>query len=175
MIRLAVLGGVEIPVHASVDIEQTYRPRSREAIHAMGDGSLRKQTFAGAQTKVETTITGRGPIPPGLQALDFTGSLLLKCGAERSIDSASNAITIPSLRRSDTGYVPWGRALVDGRWIPTPASMSTDLATLTPVAGATRYQVLWFPEFSVFVEGGVTESHDLRQARTGWELSMLQI
>lgn len=176
MIRSATLGGIAIPLYAAFDLQQTYESRSTEAIHRMGDGSLKKQIFGGAQNKVATRISGRGPVPPGLQSLDFTSSLLLKCAAERAINSASNAITIPAERRSDADYEPWGRAQVDNRWTPTPVAMATNLATLTPVAGADLYQVLWFPEFSVFVEnGGPSENNDLHRAETGWELSMLQI
>lgn len=176
MIRSAILGGLEIPFYAAFDLQQTYEPRSKEVIHEMGDGSLRKQVFGGAQNKVGTRLSGSGPIPPGLLSLDFTASLLLKCAAERAINSASNAITIPAERRADAGYEPWGRAQIDNRWSPTPVAMSTNLATLTPVAGADLYQVLWFPEFQVFVEnGGVSENNDLHRAETGWELSMLQI
>ncbi|MNR68793.1 hypothetical protein D3C85_1935770 [compost metagenome] len=36
--------------------------------------------------------------------------------------------------------------------MPTPCSIAAGVATLTPVAGAELYQLLWMPMFMVFME-----------------------
>ncbi len=68
-----------------------------------------------------------------------------------------------------------GRAYVESRWQPTAVAMTGDLAALTPVPNATLYQVLWFPEFQVLIEGGVQTSDDLRASETQWQVSLLQV
>lgn len=172
--RIAELGGVPIPILALLPSGQTFDPMTRETIHPMGDGSSEKQVLAGSVGKLRTTIRGEGPIPPGLDGLDFTGPLLLKSGAGREITSTSNVITIPSARRGDAGYVPWGRAFVNDKPISTPVAMSVDEATLTIVTGASAYQVLWYPQFNVLVEGGLRKTEDLTGATVRWSLNMRQ-
>lgn len=178
-IRFAELGGVRIPVLALVPrSRQTFESDERRQLNLMGDGSVRPQTLAGTIGKLRTTLSGEGPLPPGLDGLDYTGPLLLKSAAQRDIVSASNVITIPAARRSDSGYLPFGRAYVDTPRVDTPVStpvaMAGDDATLAVVPGATRYQVLWYPEFSVVSLNGLEKDEDLVGAVVRWRIQLRQ-
>lgn len=174
--RVLQIGGVSIPLRASLGMNQSYRSLARETIHEMGDGSAIKQTYAGTQNRIATVINGSGPIPPGLDGLDYTDTLLVRCAAERSITNSSNVIDIPAARRSDTGYEPWGRAIMmDGSVVETEVQLDGDTATLTQVTGADAYQALWFPEFYALAEGGgVQTSDEVDGASTSWQLVMRQ-
>jgi hypothetical protein len=45
------------------------------------------------------------------------------------------------------------------------------VATLTPVAGATGYMVLYWPQLSVVVTRRPTERRDIANGRTSWEFT----
>lgn len=117
-------------------------------------------------SKMVTTISGNGLLPVGLSELDYTGEILLRCGAPRAIMSTGNTIAMPPYRvdisgnptseveyREDDIYVPKGRAWVDDYWEESPVVMGGNVATVTLVAGATRYRVDYFPEIvTLFAE-----------------------
>ena len=174
--RRAVLGGVTIPLLAHLNSTQEYARQSRETILEMGDASLIKQVYAGAQRKLRTTLSASGPLPPGLDGLDYDQPLLLLCAAEQSITTTLTSVAIPSARRSDAGYEPCARAIVNNEVVQTAVSMAGDTANITPVANAEAYQVLWFPQITVYVEnGGPTDQHDIDGAQVGWELSAREV
>jgi len=176
MIRKSELGGISIPMLSALGTVQTYQPAVRETILAMGDGTLDKQTLAGTEGKVSTSISADGTVPPGLTGLAFEDNLLLKCGAPRDIVSISNIITIPNLRRSDTDYEPWGRAFVnDEVKLTTVDNIAGDVVTLVAVAGASAYQVMWYPEFQVYVTGGISITYNEFTGMTQWQLEMRQV
>jgi len=175
MIRIIELGGIPIPMLATLGVTQTYVPAVRETILAMGDGTLDKQTLSGTEGKVTTTVSADGLIPPGLTGLTYEDSLVLKCGVPRDIVSVSNIITIPSLRRTDANYIPWGRAFVNDVPVNTPVALDVNEATLTVVAGASAYQVMWYPQFYVYAVGGINVTVDEFGAKVQWQLNMRQI
>jgi len=161
--KTLVIGGIEIPLQSSHTLGQTYNPVQAVARLRMMDGSLVQQTsWAG---KLATSISGVGIMPAGLQMLDFSSTITIKCVAERVVSSASNVIIIPAARRTD--YAPEGRALVDGVWQSTAVSMSTDEATLTIVAGATQYQAIYWPELICYCDPP-SETRGARNADYGW-------
>lgn len=176
MIKTIVLEGVSIPYHSVMDLNCEYLPRTRETIISLADGSIVKQTFGGSQSKLDILLSGAGNIPPGLDGLDYTGELLFSGAAELSITSAATSILLPTERRSDADYLPWGRASINNRWVSTPVGMTGDQADLTPVVGADLYQVLWYPEFLVLSDGGRPSlNHDVNQASTSWILRLKQV
>lgn len=152
-LHLLIIDGVTVPLYASTEISQRYAPLEASSITRMASGTARKQTLAGWVGKVTTEIFGNGLIPSmlGEDAIDYSVPLTVSCIAHRSIVSASSSIAISSKRRTDAGNVPYGRALVGDRWVNTPCSMVGDVATLTPVSGATQYQAVWFPELTMFL------------------------
>jgi len=163
--RTLIIGGIEVPLRSSHTLEQTYSPIQSTSKRRMSDGALSVQTAWSG--KILTEINGSGQFPAGLQSLDYSGNLVVKCIAERTITSASNVIDVPAKRRSDYGVE--GRALVGSAWQSTPVTMSTDEATLTAVADATAYQALYWPELTCSFDPP-EESNRVRGTGNTWSL-----
>lgn len=171
-LRNLVVGAIEVPLEAAMDLEQTYAQRERSNVFDMGDNSLIKRTYAGAVGKIETTITGRGTIPVGLQEQDYSSPIVLKCIQHRAVTSSVPAITLPPGYRTDNGSEPYGRARVNGRWVESPViSLIGDVLTLTAIAGATQYQAVYFPQVTGYVEGGGPQERRSRGNNSTWTLS----
>lgn len=89
--------------------------------------------------------------------------------APRSIQSASNVITLPAARRVDAA--PYGFALdAIGLLRPVGVSVAGNAATLAVWAGAVSYQVLYYPLLTVRAPAGVRVEYDAAGAAAGWEL-----
>lgn len=162
------LGSVVVPLWASMQIRQRFWLLGGATTLRMMNGAGKQQTH---WRRLATTISGAGNIPAGLDELDYRQPLTLKCVAQRSITAAGNVITIPSARRSDAGHLPHGFAeSAGGVLTPTPVALAGNVATLTPVVGAARYTVLWFPQFSVFATPPAGDV-DTGNASFGWELN----
>lgn len=165
--RTLVIGGIEIALHASLDLQQSYREIGGAAVMRMQSGAGVKQAH---WKRLATTISGSGWIPPGLDALDFTAAMTIQCAQPRAISSASNVIVLPAARRGDTGYAPYGFAHVGDEAVGTAVAMATNTATLASVAGASAYTVCYFPEFSALVEPPDVRC-DASGAVVSWELT----
>lgn len=166
-VRQLIVDGTSVPVWAMTEISQRYEEIEAKARRRfLGGGGWQRVTYGG---KIRTSITGSGVIPASLGSIDYDGSFTLSCIAHRAIVSASSSIAIPSARRSDTGSEPYGRALVGDVWVSTPVSMMVDNAILTPVTGATQYQVVYFPEITVFADPPV-EDKPTHGPVFGWSL-----
>ncbi len=137
-------------------------------------------------SKLATNISGNGVLPLGIAQLDYSGEILLRCGTPRRIMGTTNVIAMPPFRvdndgnptavveyREDDIYVPTGQAWVDGYWEKTPVSLSGNVATMTIVAGATRYAVSYYPEIVVLFEERPTESYQ-DNGDCSWSLSAVQ-
>ena len=161
------LGGVSIPYEAGFGINQTYDTLQASTWPPirMSDGSAKVQTAWG--NKLKTTITGKGWLPAAWSGLDYSQPMLLKCAGGRAIGSQSNAISIPSARRSEPFYEPSGYAVVNGKQIDSPVSMVGDTATVTTVANATAYGVIYYPQITVYAKP-VESQTDLGGSTYGW-------
>lgn len=168
------LGGVAIPYEAHLNISQTYDvlQASTWPPVRMMNGDAKVQTAWG--NKLTTVITGRGWLPAAWDGLDYTQPLLLKCAGGRTIGSASNAISIPSARRSEAFYAPHGYAIVNGKQVESDVSMAGDTATVTVVSGATGYGVVYYPEITVYAKPNQAEI-DLAGAEFGWRIEAEEI
>lgn len=155
-VRSLLINGLAIPLHAALDITQSYTPLQASSRTRTRDGSLKPRTVW--RGKVSTTISASGTIPPGLQGLDFGQPITLGCIEHDAItvDAPTTAVALPSKRRTDAGSTPYGRALLMmgsvPNWVSTPVSMAGDTANITPVASAVQYQVVWFPELVVWAD-----------------------
>lgn len=173
------LGGVVVPIESALDFSQTYEPLGGVARLRMMSGALVQQV---GWRKLRTTLSGAGWWPSGLEGLDYDSALTLLCAAPRAILSASNAIALPSARRTDAGYTPVGHARLTGgatavgggELVPTPLTLAADVATLTPVAGATGYQVAYWPVLSVLADPPTMEA-DLPGAAHRWTLTAEEV
>jgi len=168
--KVLVIGGIEIPQKSAHQLTQNYSPVQSVSRIRMGDGTLTQQSaWAG---KTSTEISADGLIPAGINEIDYSQPVTIKCIAERVITSASNIIDIPIGRRADYGVE--GRALLDGLWQTTPVSMSVDQATLTIVVGATQYQAIYWPELSCYLDPP-NETRDTRTSAYGWTITAEEI
>lgn len=163
---LLELGSAQVPLAAALGLSQTYEPLGGYTLLRMMSGAAVKQQH---WLKLRTSISGDGWIPDGLQALDYSVSMTLKCVAPRAVISASNAIVLPVARRSDAA--PWGFVVMsDGSLRDTPGSLAGDTLTLTVVAGAVRYVAHYYPQITVFADPPM-QRYDVAGASAGWELT----
>jgi len=145
------LGGIDVPIECFADFEQSYDVLTSSSILRMSDGSAIKQTAWGGKLKINTSGSGWAPL--GFTGLNFENPLLFKCAKPRALDGATEIITLPAARRTDSGYTPIGFAVVDNELVETPIdSLVANVATLITVANATAYRVHYWPEISVFVK-----------------------
>lgn len=160
------LGGVPVPLAAGLALSQSYEAIGGWALLRMMSGAGLKQQH---WQRLRTSVSGEGWVPEGLQALDYSASLGLKCIAPRAVHAVSNVIGIPAARRADAA--PYGFAvLADGSLRDTAAALAGDTVTLTPVAGAVRYIAHYYPQLTVFAEPPRTR-FDASGAVAGWELT----
>ena len=160
------VGGVEISIFSSLDLEQSYDPQSARYRQRMGDGSMR-QTVAWSG-KLRTEITARGPIPIGLSSVDFNHPVVIKCAQPLAIDSQATSISLPTARRTDTA--PFVRVEEAGRWRVIDSTLVGDVISFSSVPNATKYQAVYWPELLVFADEP-RQSGDVRGADFGWSLA----
>jgi len=179
------VNNVSVTKYEALDYSQTYAYAGGSFVGRMMNGRAFKQNH---WSKLITTLSGSGILPAGLSVLDFTGELVLRCGAPRTLTSLSNTISMPPYRvdefnaptstkeyREDDVYVPEGLALVDDIWVRTPLLITTNVATLTVVPGAVMYKVLYFPEIVVFFEENPSESYQYSSdSSSSWSLTAVQ-
>ncbi len=172
MMRTLEIGGIVIPAHASHELEQSYEDAGPASLLRMMDGSA---VLQGTWSRIRTTITGSGMLPPGLAMLDRFASHVIKCVAERALDSPSNAITLPAARRTDAGYSPYGLAVMaDHSVVASAASLVGNVLTITPVSGAIGYRATYWPQFTGILLPW-RESVQVRAAQAAWEIAAEEI
>lgn len=160
------VNGLRIPLQIGAQIQQSYEDLGGFTLLRLGAGAAVPQQ---SWRKTRTTLSAQGIAPPGLAAVDWTQPVTLSCVAARSIQSASNIINIPAERRTDAPPYGWA-VMPDGTLKPTLVAAAGSTATLTPVAGAAGYQVLWYPLLSVYAVAGVRVSYDAAGAAAAWEI-----
>lgn len=178
-VRLLIVDGVVVPVYASTEINQRYEKRRGATRYRMADGSLRqRRVWPATGAKIVTTISGNGVIPAGIGEdgdVNYDGPIVISCIAPRAVTTTSTSIALPASRRNDAGSLPFGRALLLNEvWVSTAVSMAGDIASITPVTGATQYQVVYFPQITVFADPP-TEDKPGRGPSFGWTLTAEEI
>ena len=160
------LGGVVVPVLASLELEQTYAPIGGYATLRMLDGAGVRQT---QWQRLRTSLTGSGPIPAGLEALDYSQPQELLCAAPRSLIVTAPTANLPVARRTDAGYLPTALALVDGKPAPTTLTIAGDVATIAAVTGAQQYVIRYWPRITVLAE---TPTVSFSHFRAQWQWTL---
>jgi hypothetical protein len=162
-------GGIVVPLTAALGLQENWdMVDGGVARHRMMNGAGYIQT---AWRKLAVSISGDGWSPLGLQGLDYTAPMPLKCGLPRAVRSQSAAIALPLGRRTDAGYEPFARAhLADGREIDTGISIAAHVATLAPIAGAVSYAVWYWPEL-VVIASEPQETFDQGGAIASWSIN----
>lgn len=160
------LGGIVVPIHAALDLQQRIEPIGGSTLLRLGQGAAVKQT---TWRKRRVTLSASGWCPPGLDALAWDTALTLKCGLPESITTATASATLPTARRTDAGYEPFARAHTAHGWQDTPMTLAGNAATITAVTGAIAYQVWYWPQLSVYAEPPA-QDFDQASAQASWEL-----
>ncbi|AZZ92743.1 hypothetical protein EUZ85_19255 [Hahella sp. KA22] len=168
-----IIDGVEIPVDARLDLSVSYQRLERSATHRVGPAATAiKQTLWSGKYRV--TVSGSGWYPPGLQSVDFSGAVLLASIAPLSIVGGVGDIVIgaDTDRRAEANYAPYAHAImIDGSRQDAELSVAVNGdCTITPVAGAVRYQVFWFPVMSLIFSDPPAENTDMSGITTSWEM-----
>lgn len=165
------IGGISIPVKAGLEFSQTYEVIGGTVTQRMQSGRAIKQSHF---SKLKTVLSGQGWLPAGLDGLDYSQPLMLKCAMPRSLSSQSSQITIPSSRRNDNGLEPTGFALVTGHLIQTQITINSNIAILDEVAGALLYHVHYYPEIYVFADPPQIQGN-MTGAEFSWALTCEEI
>lgn len=162
------IGGVVVPVSAALGLQQQISVIGGASVLRMMNGAGLKQTH---WQRLAVSLSGSGWAPLGLQSLDYSAPLTLKCGLPRVVRSQSLSIALPVGRRSDAGYEPFARAhLADGREVATTVSITTHTATVTAVAGAISYAVWYWPQLTV-IASPPEETFDQASGDCSWSIS----
>lgn len=162
-----ILDTLRVPVAVGGESQQTYETFGAFAVLRLGLGAAVHQEV---WRKLRTTLSITGAVPVGLDGIDWTATHTLACIAPRSIQAATNAITLPAARRADAA--PYGFAVTSaGLLQPTAVTLAGNVATLTAVAGATGYQVLYYPLLTIRAPAGPRCSYDAAGAVASWELA----
>ena len=146
------IGSFVLPVMASLEIEQAYALIGGEAVFRTVAGTGLKQA---TWKKLKVTTSGSGWLPAGLETIDTNTQQVVACIVPRSVPAvfATRQATLPTARRSDSGHLPYGLAIMsDGQAVLTTATLAGDVATVTAVAGAVDYAVGYFPQITAWVQ-----------------------
>jgi hypothetical protein len=169
------IGSIDIPLLAALDIEQTYDPIGGETVLRTIGGTGIKQT---TWQKLRTSISGSGWIPAGLASLDTTAQQVIGCIVPRAVPCvfATRQATLPAARRSDSGHIPWGLAIMaDNAVVVTTASLAGNVATVASVAGAVAYQALYLPSLTCWLTRRVSDSGNRSDASYRWEIEAEEV
>jgi hypothetical protein len=139
-----MLGGIPIVLHAGAP-ELSEEETGGSSLVRLSLGAAVKMT---RYQKMAGAISGQGWIPPGLDGLDYSAPLELRSTQVSNMQSSGLTFELPTTPRPD--QAPWAFALVGDQFLPAAVSTAAGVATVTAVAGASLYQVWWFPVYSVF-------------------------
>lgn len=166
-----LINGIRLPMGAAGEITQTYSPLGGFSTMRLGAGAAVQQK---RWRKVATTLSASGHVPPGLDAIDWDAPVTLGCVQARAIQSASNVVTLPTVRRTDAA--PYGFAVMDAgqHLLRTEVTVVGDVATLAPVSGAVAYVVHYYPLLTVVTDGPGL-SFDAGTCVASWDLQAEEV
>ena len=165
------LSDFSIPLKSGLEFSQTYELIGGTVTQRMQSGKAIKQTHF---NKIRTVISGQGWMPPGLDSLDYSLPLVLKCVTPRVISSLSNQLTLPSGRRTDVGFEPKGYALKSGELLEVNLIINADMAILENISAASSYQVHYYPQILVFADPPQIQGN-LSNAEFSWSITCEEV
>lgn len=136
------LGSIIIPVVSGFDIAQTYDAINARTIQRYKDGGALVQS---RYNKLHSTISASGWIPAPFDAIDSNQPIAVSCIAPLCVFGATTGIVIPRNYRTDSNFTGQAFALVGDEVVETAVSLVGQAATLTAVADAAQYQVIYYP------------------------------
>lgn len=141
-----VLGGIDVPLHAGAP-DVSFADAGGFTDYTLGQGKpVRARHFS----KQLITISGTGWMATGLDALDFDAEHVLLCPKPKRVATTDTVVSITTDARPDVPVAC--HALIGREWVQTPVAMDDREATITPVAGASQYSVVWYPMFTVLCQ-----------------------
>lgn len=140
---MVMLGGLPIVLHAGT-VAQSITPLGGPEILRLTSGAGVQQTH---WQRSAIALSGSGWMPPGLDGLDYTKPLELRCTKQLSIVSTGRTFQIIGTPRPD--FPVYGLALVGKEWVDAELTLSGNAAEVAEVSGATFYQIMWMPMFTV--------------------------
>lgn len=160
---MVMLGGVPIDLHAGAPAQQ-YSSLGGPAIVRLSAGKGIPMTH---WQKTAISVSGSGWMPPGLDGLDYTQPLELRCTKPLSVAGVQLEFLLPGTPRPDVA--PWAQSLVGGIWRGSELVLDGGVARIESVPGAALYRVCWMPVFIVTV---TTRRGDLdaTTATHGWQI-----
>ncbi len=165
------MGGYSVPIKAGLEFSQSYETLSGTAIHRMQSGRALKQTHF---KKLKTVLSGKGWVPTGIDHLDYSKPLLLRCAIPLSIPCLACQLILPRASRTDASYTPIGFALIGGKLLETNLSIQGNIVNLESVNDAQSYQVHYFPELLVYAEPPQIHG-DVTGAEFTWSLTCEEV
>ena len=166
--KTARIGSVDIPHRGGIDLDTTIEWIGGETIlRTIGGAGIKQATWS----KLRITFSGGGWIPPGLSGIDTTQQQTVAVAVPSALTAdGSRQATLPTARRSDSGYEPWAWAIMpDGGVQDTPLALVGNVGTADAVAGALAYQILYYPQITAWISRP-TESGERATASYRWEL-----
>lgn len=161
---MVMLGGVPILLDAGA-VSQSITPLGGPEIVRLSSGAGVPMTH---WQRSAIALSASGWMPPGLDGLDYSQPLELRCTKHLSIISTSTSFTLRGTVRPD--FAPWALALVGKDWVETPVVFAGADATVTPVAGASAYQLCWMPMFMVSAKRPQGDMDPSTNAH-GWQIT----
>lgn len=117
--------------------------------------------------KFAISVSGSGWMPPGLDGLDYSQRLELRCTKPLSMVGTHLEFLLTGTPRPDVS--PWAQALVSGSWVDAGLQRAGDLLTVQGVPGASLYRVCWMPVFTVSAKRPRGDL-DASAATHGWQI-----
>lgn len=158
-----MLGGIAIVQQAGA-LDLTEDVIGGDALLRLSGGPAVKMT---RYERMAGTISGQGWLPPGLDGLDYSQPLELRSTQVSAIQGPGPTFTLPSTPRPDKE--PWAYAVLGGELVPAACSTVDGVVTVSPVAGASAYQVWWLPVYSVFARRPPRQQSN-STATQGWSI-----
>ncbi|WP_312139910.1 hypothetical protein [Stutzerimonas nitrititolerans] len=159
-----MLGGVPIVLHAGAP-EESIGPIGGSTVLRMSDGAAVKMQH---WQRSSGSISGSGWMPPGLAGLDYSQPLELR--STKTVGHVGEGLEFTLLCTPRPDVAPWAQALVGEDWVRAACAVDGSGVTVTPVAGASLYQVCYMPVFSVFAEAP-SETQSAGSATHGWTIT----
>lgn len=163
------IGALVVHPVAGFDLQQDYAQIGPESIQrAISGRGIKQMTYE----RLKVTTSGSGWMPAGLQSLDRSQQHVVKCIKPQMIPAnfSTRQATLPSKRRTDTGFTPWGYAIKsDGSAQKVGVTLVGDVATVESVSGAVAYAVGFFPQITAWLMAPA-DSGDMGTATYRWEI-----
>lgn len=159
-----------LPIYLeSGPVQQEYSAESGTTDARLSNGRLVRMHH---WRKESITLSGQGWMGAGLDGLEYSQPLELRCTQPKSITTGALSAELTSAPRPDVE--PWAMAKVQGDWVSTQCSLAGAVASITPVAGASAYRVSWMPMYTVLCQPP-REALDPSSANYQWSFTAKEV